>query len=114
MPRGMKCRNVCFEPENTLFLPENGTVESITITLEEFEAIRLVDREGFDQSTASEQMNISRGTFQRILYAARYKIADALTEGYAIQIQGGSYQLSGECTKRNSCCKKCISNYRKQ
>jgi predicted Fe-Mo cluster-binding NifX family protein len=37
-------------------------------------------------------MNISRPTFQRVLYSARRKIADALLNGRAIRIEGGNFE----------------------
>ena len=42
------------------------------------EAIRLCDMEGKNQIEASESMQISRGTVQRLLRSGRKKIVDAL------------------------------------
>jgi hypothetical protein len=39
-------------------------------------------------------MNISRQTFGRIIESAHKKIADALVNGKALSIQGGSVKLS--------------------
>jgi len=38
-------------------------------------------------------MRISRPTFHRILEVARKKLADALINGKAIQIEGGNFEL---------------------
>lgn len=108
MPRSTKCRRVCQEPKNRLFFPENGTADYIVLSVEELEAIRLCDLEGLDQDTAAERMEVSRGTFQRILYAARKKTASALCGGKGLKIEGGNYEIAQgfcDCLKQ---CKKCI------
>lgn len=70
-------------------------LESVVLSVEELEAIRLVDWEGLYQEAAAERMEVSRQTFQRILREARRKVADALTNGKALGIEGGDYVLSG-------------------
>ena len=50
--------------------------------------------EGLEQADAAERMKISRPTFQRVLYAARKKIAAALLDGKAIRIEGGNFKLT--------------------
>ena len=45
----------------------------VPISMEEVESLRLCDMEGFSQDEAAAQMNISRGTLQRILYSAGRK-----------------------------------------
>ena len=107
MPRGVKCRKICFEPDNRLFEPVNAYAETVTLSMEELEALRLVDMEGLEQAEAAVRMDVSRGTIQRMLYSARFKVADALTRGKAIRIAGGNYQLAGECDGRKCCCKHC-------
>lgn len=107
MPRGRKCRRVCFEPVSRIFLAEGKSAGQVIISVEELEALRLVDQEGMEQGTAAESMNISRGTFQRILYAARQKAAEALSQGKSIRIEGGDYQVSESCPQRKRCCGHC-------
>ena len=108
MPRRAKYRKVCFAPENRRFLPEIQTdSEPVILTVEELEALRLADSECLDQGQAAEMMDVSRGTFQRILYSARQKTAEALTTGKAIFIQGGNYQLSGHCGHGACRCRRC-------
>jgi hypothetical protein len=63
------------------------------------EAIRLKDVENLEQQQCADRMQISRQTFQRILGAARNKIAVALLKGKAIRIEGGNFELS---TVRNA------------
>lgn len=64
------------------------------LSIEEVEAIRLSDLEAMEQDACAESMEISRGTFQRIINTARRKLADALVHGKAIRIEGGSYEVS--------------------
>ncbi|HAG11196.1 MAG TPA: hypothetical protein DCK76_07425 [Desulfotomaculum sp.] len=74
----------------------------LVLGIEELEAIRLKDMCGFDQSECAGQMGLSRPTFQRLLQAARNKIALALVEGRTIMIRGGNYvekRRSFECVK---------------
>jgi predicted DNA-binding protein (UPF0251 family) len=97
MARHFKCRRVAFVPGVTYFKPAGiplRDLEEIQLTLEEAEAIRLKDLEGLGQEQGAEKMNISRPTFQRVLYSARQKIADALLNGKAIRIEGGNFEIS--------------------
>ena len=68
---------------------------TIYLTLEELEAIRLVDLEGMDQEEASLHMGISRRSLWNDLKSGRKKVASALVKGWAIRIEGGSYALRG-------------------
>ncbi|MBM4237490.1 MAG: DUF134 domain-containing protein [Euryarchaeota archaeon] len=68
--------------------PFRGVVQ---LTLEELEALKLVDYEGLDQIEAAQRMGISRKSLWTDLHSARTKLARALVEGLAIQIEGGNY-----------------------
>ena len=95
MPRPRKYRKVCHFPKNRIFLPENGGKEGIPVflTVDEYETLRLVDREGLSQEETGERMHIARTTVQMIYTAARKKLADALVEGRPLVIEGGDYRL---------------------
>ena len=56
MPRPRKCRKVCCLPDNDGFVPVRGGEELIPIVLnvDEYEAIRLIDREGSSQEQCGE------------------------------------------------------------
>ena len=101
MPRPRKCRKVGFIPTNKCFLPKEKNNEEIVLMIEEIEALRLSDFYMLEQDDAAKSMNISRGTFQRILNLARYKTADAIINGKIIRIEGGDYEL----INNSSCCK---------
>jgi predicted DNA-binding protein (UPF0251 family) len=77
-------------------------LDEVVMTLDELEAIRLADLDRLYQEHASEQMNVSRTTFSRIIDAARRKIADALVHGKALRIEGGPVQVAGRrCCRRH-------------
>ena len=51
MPRPKKCRKVCHLPHEKEFIPANGCNGRpfIVMTVDEYETIRLIDKEGFSQ-----------------------------------------------------------------
>lgn len=65
----------------------------IVLQIDEYETLRIIDREGFSQEQCGEYMHIARATVQQIYTSARKKIADALVEGRPIHISGGEYLL---------------------
>ena len=107
MPGKLKCRRVCAVPENKIILPQQSSAETVVLTVEELEAIRLCDLESMEQDDAAASMNVSRATFQRILYRSRAKTADALCSGKAIRIGGGNYELAQRPCGRRGRCRKC-------
>lgn len=96
MPRPRRMRRVRFMPGFTQFGPRGMKETEVSIlTMGEFEAIRLKDLEGMDQTKAAKKMNVSQPTFNRILKFARKKIADSLVSGKLIRIEGGDYKMVG-------------------
>ena len=95
MPRPRKCRRVCHFPQNLAFAPADspGTQESIVLTVDEYETIRLIDREGLSQEQCSERMGVARTTVQLVYAAARRKLAQMLVEGLPLRIAGGDFTL---------------------
>jgi predicted DNA-binding protein (UPF0251 family) len=97
MPRPRKRRRVWHEPKPAIFKPVGvplDQLKAITLLHEELEALRLVDLEGQYQDSAAKQMNVSRSTIQRIVREARYKVTQALTEGAALHIEGGTFRVA--------------------
>lgn len=94
MPRRRCCGLIDDAIVCQTFIPlGQSCLEEINIKLEELEAIRLKDKVGLDQAECAASMGVSRATFQRILGAARSKIASALVEGRPIIIRGGNYLM---------------------
>ncbi|MFK5883543.1 MAG: NifB/NifX family molybdenum-iron cluster-binding protein [Candidatus Izemoplasma sp.] len=75
-----------------------GKIKTVNIELDEFEAVRLVDFEGFSQIEASESMQISRATLQRMLAKGRKKLVGAILMNDIIEIKNeiGNIKLKGE------------------
>jgi len=97
MPRPRHCRRVGCLPQANFYKPRGiplAVLQHITLTVDELEAIRLADLQGLYQEQAAEKMNVSRQTFGRILESAHKKIADALVNGKALLIKGGSIELA--------------------
>ena len=94
MSRPKRQRQISSYPKSTYFKPAGirlKELQTIIISFEEFEAIRLKDFLGEDQKVAALQMGISQSTFHRIVVEARKKIAEALFKGMAIKINGGNF-----------------------
>lgn len=67
--------------------------EAVCLSLEELEAVRLVDLLELEQEEAASYMGISRKALWNDLSSARKKISVALVYGMGILIDGGSYIL---------------------
>ncbi len=93
MPRPVKRRMVYQEPRFKVFGPPNLNNNSICMTVEEYEAIRLIDHESLTQEECASLMGVARTTVQKIYDDARFKIADALVKGLTLKIEGGNYNL---------------------
>lgn len=103
MPRPRKCRKVCCLPKNNEFYPSKGCHQFIILTVDEYETIRLIDKEGFSQEECAKYMEVARTTIQLVYNQARHKIATALVDGYGIRIEGGTYTLCDGKEKECHC-----------
>ena len=89
MPRPKLIRKINFDPDITYFKPQGVPMRFLEIaelTIEELEAYRLRHLNNLEQKQAAKEMHTSTSTYQRILYSAYEKIADALINGKAIKI----------------------------
>ena len=96
MVRPQKHRRVAFNPEISYFKPRGipmFDLEEVRLTVDQREAIRLSDLMGMSHEEAGQRMGVSRATFGRIVQRARKAVADALINGKAINVEGGSYKL---------------------
>lgn len=97
MVRPKKCKMVFAEPGVDYFKPRAiplMDLKEVDLSVEEFEAIRLKDLKGMEQTEIAGQMGVSQPTLHRLLQSAHKKIADALVNGKAIKIHGGNYSIS--------------------
>ena len=110
MPRPTKCKNVCKMPISNTFTSKNNTNEITTLSVEEYEVIRLLDNENLSQEECAKWMSVSRATVQILYTNARKKIASFLTKGGKLNIEGGNYKIcdcnSDECNCTNCQCHK--------
>lgn len=68
----------------------------MSITLDEFEALRLADLKGMHQEEAAKLLKVSRPTFSRIIESARKKVADGLVNLKYIKVEGGCCTINGK------------------
>ena len=92
-----------FEP-----LKKRNNNSAVVMTVDEYETVRLIDKQGFSQEECGSYMGVARTTVQQIYNEARKKIAEALVEGIALKIEGGDYILCSGEEKSCGCggCKK--------
>jgi uncharacterized protein len=96
MARPKCCRRVSQLPSCTIFKPVGvpiSALDEIVLSMDEFEALRLADLEGLYQEQAAERMAVSRQTFARIVQDARRKVAQVLSEGRVLRIEGGEVHM---------------------
>ncbi|MFC1570605.1 DUF134 domain-containing protein [Candidatus Omnitrophota bacterium] len=94
--RPKKIRRVKCEPGERCFKPRCkplGELEGVSLSLDEFEAVRLADVKRLKQEEAAKKMKVSRPTFSRIINSAHEKIGDALVNIKVIRIEGGCCEI---------------------
>jgi predicted DNA-binding protein (UPF0251 family) len=106
MPRPRKWRKVCCLPGSNRFGPLNAKINQehfVTMSVDEYETIRLIDLEGYTQEECAKQMNIARTTVQAMYNDARKKLAESLVNEKVLKIEGGDYQLCDGIEKSCGC-----------
>ena len=98
MPRPQRFRRIKSYPEQWSFLPEDGEAgtEPVTMTLDEYETIRLLDHCGLTQEECAARMEVSRTTVTAIYESARKKLAEVLVCGRSLRVSGGNVRLEME------------------
>lgn len=90
MARPTRCRRIGKQPVHRSFVPEDAeATETIHMSVDEYETIRLIDYEGLNQEACAAQMNIARTTVTAIYENARRKMADSFINGKRLLIIGG-------------------------
>ena len=119
MARTKKTRTICALPRFRRFSPTDfQPTETVRLTFDEYEVLRLHDLEHFTQEEAAEQMQVSRPTVTEMLNSAHQKIADAVTNGKQIVFEHGKcvvckigaecpIQAGTACAKRHRCGASC-------
>ena len=91
-------------PSGRCYAPQCNSDEQNEVVLllhEEIAALDLIDVQGLEQEEAAVALGVSRKTIWRDIHDARHKIADAILNGKAIQMDGCARKLEGHCPKRD-------------
>ncbi|MBO4579142.1 MAG: DUF134 domain-containing protein [Clostridiales bacterium] len=99
MPRTTKCRKICSFPDYYSFVPEEADadrIETVMLSLDEYETIRLLDHEGLTQEECAVRMGVARTTVTAIYESARKKLVGAVVEGKRLRIAGGNIEIDRE------------------
>jgi len=93
--RPKKVRFIQTMPRVVQFSPRGkpGRPDEVELTLDQFEALKLADFQGFRQAHGALAMKVSRASFGRILREARSKVAEALVMGKIVKIRMGDVQV---------------------
>ena len=103
MPRPRCCRRVAFTPSCVCFKPAGVSASSlaeVSMTLDEFEAMRLSHLEKREQGEIAALMGVHASTVCRMLACAHEKITDALLNLKAIRVEGGCCEVVKNGRKR--------------
>ena len=93
--RREKLRRVGIIPEYRGFTPDGlASGDAIDMTVDELEVLRLCDLEGLNREAVAQQMGIARATVAAICSRAHRKVANALVNGRALVIEGGTIAYS--------------------
>ncbi len=99
MPRTTKCRKICSFPDFYSFVPEEadaGNIETVMMSLDEYETLRLLDYEGLNQEEGALRMGVARTTVTAMYESARKKLVSAVVEGKRLRIAGGNIEIDRE------------------
>lgn len=104
MARPKKHKRICAEPPERLFNSGKKSKELVSLTVDEYETIRLIDYKGLTQQECARQMQVARSTVTSIYESARFKFSDSIINDKAINVHGGDYE---ECSNSKTCCGHC-------
>jgi len=93
--RKKKVRYIQLMPSISQFSPRGkaGRPDEVELKIDQYEAMKLGDVQGYDQTDGAQAMGISRPSFGRILRQARRIVADAIINGKIIRIRIGDVQV---------------------
>ncbi|MCB9503722.1 MAG: DUF134 domain-containing protein [Deferribacteres bacterium] len=78
-------------------------LKTISMSIDEYEALRLADYQGLNHAQAAEKMAISRPTFTRLIEKTRHKIATAIIDGMELTIGGGNIEFANTFHRCRDC-----------
>jgi predicted DNA-binding protein (UPF0251 family) len=92
-----QCATRCYSPQCDL----DDAGEPIILLAEEIAALNLVDLQGLEQEDAAQALGISRKTLWRDLKEARRKVAEALVNGWIIEVKECRRRSTEGCQRTN-------------
>ncbi|MCM1115294.1 MAG: DUF134 domain-containing protein [Clostridium sp.] len=104
MARPRKHKRICAVPKQKNYNQSKHSNKSTTLTVDEYETIRLIDHQGLTQQECAKQMQVARSTITAVYDNARYKLSESLINNTALEIDGGDYEL---CSNSDYCCGQC-------
>ena len=107
MARPRKHRRICSVPNQKQLNSFEKGENTVDITIDEFETVRLIDYVGLTQQECAKQMQVARSTITAIYDSARYKISDSLINHKSLNVEGGDFEL---CPNSKHCCRQCGKN----
>lgn len=107
MARPRKHRRICSVPNQKQLNSFKKGENTVDITIDEFETVRLIDYVGLTQQECAKQMQVARSTITAIYDSARYKISDSLINHKSLNVEGGDFEL---CPNSKHCCGQCGKN----
>jgi len=117
MPRPIRCRRIERLPVYRSFSPDDAAAaEDVRMTVDEYEALRLLDDEGLTQEACAARMSIARTTVTAIYDSARKKVADVLVHGKRLLITGGCcayepVEINQEIMEKGNTCMRIAVTY---
>ena len=108
-------KRLIYQPPNFYNFKPSGIprnmLKKVTLTVDEYEAIRLADYQGLEHLQASGKMAISRPTFTRLIEKARHKISQAIIEGMELAVEGGNVEFANTLRRCRDCGDEKLSPY---
>ena len=94
MARPIQRRVIESIPEYASFHPDGiPSGCEVVLSTDEFEVIRLIDKNRLSQEEAAKEMGVSRATIAAIYQRAREKVALLIVDGRSLSIKGGAFVL---------------------
>ena len=106
MARRKKARRICDIPDTREFNSKKSTDTKISMSIDEYEVIRLIDYMGLTQSECARQMQLARTTITSIYDSARRKISSLLIANKTLELQADNAEIA-VCPNSTHCCGHC-------
>jgi predicted DNA-binding protein (UPF0251 family) len=101
-------------PKVSLFKPAGVParfLEQRVLSVDEYEAVRLVDGEGLSHEEAAAVIGVSRQTLGRVVESGRRTLIGAIADGQAILIEGGTFDIDPDTCARRRAARGCSGRH---